>query len=87
VTVAFEDVPVANLGDGAAAMRYTATITQRDGAKATVPALVGAVEDGGRLVVLISLAKPTGGPAAVLDPAAFTSLLRKAYQAQADAFG
>ena len=53
----------------------------------TVPVLAGAVEDGDRLVVLISLADPSGGGAAQPDPAAFTDLLQEAYQVQADALG
>jgi hypothetical protein len=96
VTVDFATLPVADLGDGAAAMRYTTSVTTPDGAHVTVPVLVGAVEDGDRLVVLISLADPTGGAAAggsvtpapaPLDPAAFTDLLQQAYQVEADALG
>jgi hypothetical protein len=96
VTVDFESLPVADLGDGAAAMRYTTSVTTPDGGHVTVPVLVGAVEDGDRLVVLISLADPRGGAAAgaaatpapaALDPAAFTDLLRQAYQVEADALG
>jgi hypothetical protein len=77
-------------------MRYTTSITKPDGGTATVPALIGAVEDGDRLVVLISAAIPAGltaaggtgsGSPATLDPAAFAKLIEKAYQAEADALG
>ena len=87
---------MADLGDGAAALRYTTSATTPDGTHVTVPVLVGAVQDGDRLVVLISLADPTGGAAAggtatptpaALDPVAFTDLLQEAYQVQADALG
>jgi hypothetical protein len=50
------------------------------------------VEDGDRLVVLVSAAvaagaaTAAGGPATV-DPAAFADLLEAAYQVQADALG
>jgi hypothetical protein len=100
ITVEFADLPVAGLGDASAAMRYTTSVPMPDGTRTTVPALVGAVEDGDRLLVLVSLAKPggaapaSGGSAAPgtavpagLDPDAFEQLLRKAYQTQADALG
>jgi hypothetical protein len=84
--VLFEDLPVADLGDGAAALRYTTVVMAPDGTEVTVPALLGAVEDGDRLIVLTSLAvDPTGAAVAPLDAAAFTALLEQAYQAQADA--
>jgi hypothetical protein len=91
-TVAFVELPVDDLGDGAAALQYTTSATQPDGTQVRIPALVGAVEDGDRLVVLVSLAQPGGVPAAGgeaggLDPAAFADLLRKAYETQADALG
>ncbi len=84
--VLFENLPVADLGDGAAALRYTTVVTAPDGTEVTVPALLGAVEDGDRLIVLTSLAvDPTGAATPPLDGAAFTALLEQAYQAQADA--
>jgi hypothetical protein len=96
VTVDFENLPVSDLGDAAAAMRYTTSVSLPDGTLATVPALVGAVEDGDRLLVLVSLPQPAGGPGApapggaapaTSDPAAFTALLEKAYEVQAEALG
>ena len=101
ITVDFADLPVAHLGDGSAAMRYTTSITKPDGTTATVPALIGAVEDGDRLVVLVSAADPAGGAGAsgngaggtasggpaTLDPASFAKLLEEAYQAETDALG
>jgi hypothetical protein len=92
ITVDFENLPVPDLGDGAAALRYTTSITKPDESSTTVPALVGLVEDGDRLVVLVSAAVPAGGAAApgdpaTVDPAAFADLLEEAYQVQADALG
>ena len=90
-TVTFENLPVADLGDGAALLRYTTAVTLPDGGQATVPALVGAVEDGDRLVVLTTLdtsgiagtGAAAGSPG--LDPVAFADLLEQAFEAQAAA--
>jgi hypothetical protein len=88
ITVDFGDLPVAELGDASAAMRYTTSVTAPDGTQTTVPAMVGAVEDGDRLVVLVSLAKPAAaGQPAPLDPATFADLLEQAFQVQAEALG
>jgi hypothetical protein len=90
-TVTFENLPVPDLGDEAALLRYTTAVTLPDGASVTVPALVGAVEDGDRLLVLTTLDTSgiagTGAAAAPpgLDPAAFGELLQQAYEAQAAA--
>ena len=84
-TVTFEQLPVPDLGDGAAALRFTTIVALPDGTQVTVPALLGAVEDGDRLVVLTSLAADPTGAAAPLDAAAFTTLLEQAYEKQADA--
>ncbi|MGY2130225.1 hypothetical protein [Blastococcus sp. SYSU DS0617] len=85
-TVVFEEVPVPDLGDGSAALRYTTVVGLPDGTQLSVPALLGAVEDGDRLVFLMSLAvDPTGAAAAPLDTEAFTALLEQAYETQADA--
>lgn len=85
-TVTFEALPVPDLGDGAAALRFSTVVSLPDGTQATVPALLGAVEDGDRLVVLTSLAvDPTGAAAVPPDAAAFTALLEQAYETQADA--
>ena len=87
-TITFESLPVDDLGDGAALVRYTTTVTLPDGTQASVPALIGAVEDGDRLLVLMNLdpgtgTETTGG--AVLDPAPFAALLAQAYETQAAA--
>jgi hypothetical protein len=81
-TVTFAPLEVGDLGDGAAALQYTTTVTQPDGSVVTVPALVGTVEDDDRLVVLVSFAAG-GAP----DTAAFVDLMAEAYQTQADALG
>jgi hypothetical protein len=86
-TVDFENLPVPDLGDGAAALRYTTSITQPDESSATVPALVGLVQDGDRLVVLVNAAVPAAGKSSTVDPSRFADLLKKAYQVQADALG
>lgn len=85
-TVMFEDLPVADLGDGAAAVRYTTVVAMPDGTSLSVPALLGAVEDGDRLLVLTSLAiDPTGAEVPPLDADAFAALLERAYETQAAA--
>ncbi len=86
-TVTFEPIPVPDLGDGAAALRFTTVVTAPDGTQTTVPALVGAFEDGDRLGVLTSLADPRTPNAPAPDAAAFATLLEQAYQVQADALG
>ena len=87
-TITFEQLPVDDLGDGAALLRYTTAVTGPDGSSLTVPALIGAVEDGDRLLILMNLettALTGGGGAAPADPAAFADLLAQAYEAQAAA--
>jgi hypothetical protein len=88
-TVAFENLPVDDLGDGAALLRYTTTVSLPDGTQATVPALIGAVQDGDRLLILMNLdaggVVPGTSAAAPLDPAAFVDLLEQAHEAQAEA--
>ncbi len=90
-TISFESLPVDDLGDGAAVLRYTTTVSLPDGTQATVPALIGAVQDHDRLLVLLDLETGdlAGGGAAAgaapADPAAFTELLEQAYEAQAEA--
>lgn len=87
-TISFEGLDVADLGDGSAGLRYATTVALPDGTQASVPALIGAVEDGDRLLVLMSLVvDPTGSGTAAPDPAAFAALLEEAYQVQADALG
>jgi hypothetical protein len=90
-TITFESLPVDDLGDGAAVLRYTTTVSLPNGTQATVPALIGAVQDHDRLLVLLNLQSGhvAGGGAAVgtapEDPAAFTDLLEEAYEVQAEA--
>lgn len=85
-SVVFEALPVGDLGDGAAALRYTTVVAAPDGSQVSVPALLGAVEDGDRLIVLTSLAlDPTGAGVPPLDADAFLGLLEQAYETQAAA--
>ena len=91
-TVLFESLPVADLGDGSALLRYTTNVALPDGTQASIPALIGAVQDGDRLLILMNLdagaaAGGTAGgtPAPPPDPAAFADLLAQAYEAQAAA--
>jgi hypothetical protein len=81
VTVTFDEIDVPDLGDGSAGISSTTTATGPDGQQVTVPALVGAVQDGERVVVLVTT--DTGGGR--LDPTAFTGLLQEAYDTQAQA--
>lgn len=86
VTAVFENLPVPDLGDDAALVRYTTTVALPDGTQGSVPILIGAVEDGDRLVYLTTLAAdPTAAATVPLDVAAFTSLLEQAYETQAAA--
>jgi hypothetical protein len=87
-TITFEPLEVGELGDKAALLRYTTAVALPDGTQATVPALIGAVQDGDRVLILMNLetAGITGGAAAApADPAAFADLLAQAYEAQAAA--
>jgi hypothetical protein len=88
-TVTFEELPVPDLGDGSAGLGYTITIPTPGGTPTAFAVLLGAVQDGDRLVVLTSLPVPTGpaGGGGELDPAAFTQLLQRAYEVQADVLG
>jgi hypothetical protein len=78
-TITFRSVPVDDLGDGAAALQFTTAVTQPDGTRVTVPALVGVVRDGDRLVTLVHLSQTGARP----DAGAFAELLQHAYDAQA----
>ena len=87
-TITFEPLEVAELGDKAALLRYTTAVALPDGTQATVPALIGAVQDDDRVLILMNLETSgvTGGAAgAPADPAAFADLLAQAYEAQAAA--
>ncbi len=72
-------------------LRHTTVVTLPDGTQATVPALIGAVQDADRLLVLMNLQPPAVGgaaaPAAPTDPAVFAGLLQQAFEVQADALG
>ena len=86
VSAVFENLPAPDLGDEAAVVRYTTTVALPDGTQGAVPMLIGAVEDGDRLVFLTTLAAdPTAAAAVPLDATAFTSLLEQAYETQAAA--
>jgi hypothetical protein len=89
-TVTFESLPVEDLGDGSAMLRYTTVVSAPDGTQVSVPALIGAVQDGDRLLILMNVDTGAAGgagatPAAPQDPAAFGDLLGQAYEAQAEA--
>jgi hypothetical protein len=90
-TITFESLPVGDLGDDAALVRYTTAVSLPDGTQVSVPALIGVVQDGDRLLVLMNLdaggAAPGTTPATPPDPAAFADLLEQAYDAQAEALG
>ena len=69
---------------------HTTAVSLPDGSQATIPALIGAIEDGDRLLVLMNLdaggATAGATTAAPQDPAAFADLLAQAYDTQAAAF-
>jgi hypothetical protein len=96
-TVEFSRIDVSKIADKAAAVQFTTTITPPGRSAVTVPALIGAVQDGDRLVMLINAvadnpaaaqssgaAQPSVAPP---DTAAFTSLLQKAYTTEKNALG
>jgi hypothetical protein len=80
-TIALEEIDVPDLGDGSAGIGFTTTATGPDGQQVTVPALLGVVQDGERVVILLSTDASGGRP----DPTAFAELLEQAYDTQADA--
>jgi hypothetical protein len=81
-TLTFEDLDTPALGDAATAVRYTTTLTQ-GGQEVSVPALVGLVQDGDRVVTLLTIATDGSSP----DAAEFTSLLEQAFEVQAEQLG
>jgi hypothetical protein len=81
-TLTFEDLGAPALGDAVAAVRYTTTVTQ-GGQEVSVPALVGLVQDGDRVITLLTIATDGSSP----DAAAFTSLLQQAFEVQAEKLG
>ena len=78
----FENLDAPAVGDAAAAVRYTTTLTQ-GGQEVSVPALVGLVQDGDRVVPLLTIATDGSSP----DAAEFTSLLEQAFEVQAEELG
>jgi SAM-dependent methyltransferase len=87
-TITFEPLEVGDLGDAAALLRYTTAVALPDGTQATVPALIGAVQDGDRVLMLMNLETSgiaAGSAGAAADPGAFADLLERAYQTQAEA--
>ena len=78
----FEALDVPDVGDGAAAVRYTTTLTQ-GGQEVSVPALVGLVRDGDRVITLLTIVTDGSQP----DATAFASLLEQAFEVQAEALG
>jgi hypothetical protein len=96
-TVTFDKLDVSKIVDQAAAAKFTTTLTPPGHSAVTVPALIGAVQDGDPLVLLVNAAVNTTGGATQssgqpaspsVDPpdtAAFTSLLRKAYTTEKSA--
>jgi hypothetical protein len=78
--VAFAAVDVPDLGDAAAGLSMTISVTGAGGQPVTVPLLLGMARDGDRLV---SLTQTDAGGA--VDPAAFAGLLQQAFDQQASA--
>jgi hypothetical protein len=81
-TLTFENLDAPAIGDAVAAVRYTTTLTQ-GGQEVSVPALIGLVQDGDRLITLLTIATDGSRP----DAAAFTSLLEQAFEVQAEELG
>ena len=81
-TLTFENLDAPAIGDAVAAARYTTTLTQ-GGQEVSVPALVGIVQDGNRLITLLTIATDGSSP----DAAAFRSLLEQAFEVQAEELG
>jgi hypothetical protein len=81
-TLTFETLDAPAVGDAATAVRYTTTLTQ-GGQEVSVPALVGLVQDGERVITLLTIATDGSSP----DAAAFTSLLEQAFEVQAEKLG
>ena len=84
VSVQFSPIDASGVGAPAAAASYTTTITPPGHAAITVPAVIGLVRDGDRLILLLTAhaQAPTaaGAPTAKApDPGAFTALLKQAY--------
>ncbi|GHE08087.1 hypothetical protein [Klenkia taihuensis] len=80
--VTFGTVTTPDLGDAAAVVPVTVTVTRDQGPGMTGSALVGVVSDGDRVLGLA-----TGGLGAAPDAAAFDALLADAAQHAADTLG
>jgi hypothetical protein len=81
-SLTFETVEAPELGDSSAAVRYVTTVTQ-GGTEVSVPTLIGLVQDGDRVGMLLTLS----ADGSEVDEAEFTGLLEQAYDVQADALG
>ena len=81
-TLTFENLDAPDVGDAVAVVRYTTTLTQ-GGQEVSVPALARLVQDGDRLVTLLTIATDGSSP----DAAAFASLLEQAFEVQAEELG
>ena len=81
-TLTFQNLDAPDVGDAAAVVRYTTTLTQ-GGQEVSVPALAGLVQDGDRLITLLTIATDGSSP----DAVAFTSLLEQAFEVQAEELG
>lgn len=77
--ITFGAVGAPALGDAAAVVPVTATVTREGGMQVTGSALLGVVQDGDRLLTLVS-----GAVAGAPDAAAFDELLAAASQHAAD---
>jgi hypothetical protein len=81
-TLTFESLDAPAVGDAVAAVRYTTTLTQ-GGQEVSVPALIGLVQDGERVITLLTIATDGSSP----DATEFTSLLEQAFEVQAEELG
>jgi hypothetical protein len=79
-TITFAPLDLPDLGDASAGISFSTAVSTPDGQQVTVPALLAFAVDGDRLVGLTTVTQ-----GAAPDPAAFTALLQKAYDTQADA--
>ena len=79
-TITFAPLELPDLGDDSTGLLYTTTVTGADGSVVSVPIVLALVQDGQRMLTLIT----TGSPDQPVDQAAFVTLLEAAYQHQAD---
>lgn len=91
----FSPLDVSSVGGQAAGVMYTTTVSAPGQPGVSVPALVGGVQDGDCVVLLITAnakaPSATTGTATATppppDPAAFTTLLKQAYTTEKKALG